>query len=235
MRKGLYIGPAASRSYGFFGHRTSGIQYVIGLDEGYPEHLPAAPSLAWHDLLRASPGVRRTSAASAWPSMRSLPSLRLEVLVRRCQRRGQFARLADLNLDALEGLSDWIAFVRPDASLRRLTIIHAGAGLSAMQAKPLTGTDMLDLVDPAIKGEAFDSTMMMLSRPCGLWQLLPVWLADGSADMCELTGLPIVDGETGVKGILFLIWHGTEEFRRVRSAGQANVWSWLDLRFGAQG
>ena len=228
------MGLAASRFHGFFGHRTSGIQHVIGLDEGYPEHLPPAPSPVWRDLMRAGPGVPRTSAASAWPSMRSLPSLRLEAVVRRCQRRGQLARLSDLNLNALQGLSDWIAIARPDASLRRLTIIHAGAGLSAMQCQPMTGTDMLDLVDPAITGEAFDSTMMMLSRPCGLWQLMPVRLADGSADMCELTCLPLVDGETGAEVILFLIWHGTEEFRRVRSAGQANVWSWLDLRLGLQ-
>lgn len=104
-----------------------------------------------------------------------------------------------------------------------------------MQAQPMIGTDYLDLVDPAIKGEAFDSTMMMLTRPCGLWQLSPVRLVDGSADMYELTGLPVVDDETGSDVILFLIWHASEDFRRVRIVGHANVWSWLDLRLGLPG
>ena len=178
---------------------------------------------------------RREHAATDWPSMRSSQSLRLEGMVRRSQGPGLMMQIGDFPCNQTSALSNWIAVVRPDSRRRRLTITHAGAGLSAMQANPLTGTDYLDLVDPAYKGEAFDSVIIMLTRPCGLWQLSPVRLADGDADMFEFTGLPVFDAAAGCGAVMFLIWHPSQDFRGVTSVGHARAWSWLELRQGAPG
>jgi hypothetical protein len=167
--------------------------------------------------------------------MRSSHSFRLEGIVRRSQRAGLLMQIGDLRSDEIEAFSDWIAVVRPDGRRRRLIVTYAGAGLSAMQANPLAGTDYLDLVDPAYKGEAFDSVIVMLSRPCGLWQLSPVRLADGDTDMFEFTGLPVFDETAGLGAVLFFIWHPTQQFRGVTRVGHAQTWSWLDLRQGAYG
>jgi hypothetical protein len=161
---------------------------------------------------------------------RSAHSLRLEALVRRGCQNGLLPRLEDLQLEWLPGMSGWLAVVHPDAVARRLTICHAGAGLSAMQADPMTGTDYLDLVDPAYKGEAFDATFMMLLRPCGLWQLAPVRLSDGSIELFEFTGFPRFDHGRGQGVVVFLIWNPTLGLRTVRSVGHSEVWSWLDMR-----
>lgn len=165
--------------------------------------------------------------------MRSAHSLRFEALVRDASRGGCLARLSDVALERHAELSGWIAVVHPDARARSLTITHAGASLSAMQADPMMGTDYLDLVDPAVKGDAFDSTFMMLTRPCGLWQMTPVRLADGTNDLFELTGFPVFDEENQRGLILFLIWHASLSFHGVTHVGHAQTWSWLELRAGA--
>lgn len=165
--------------------------------------------------------------------MRSAHSLRFEALVQGASRGGCLARLNDIALERHAELSGWIAVVHPDARARSLTITHAGAGLSMMQADPMTGTDYLDLVDPAFKGEAFDSTFMMLSRPCGLWQMTPVRLADGTSDLFELTGFPVFDEENLRGLIVFLIWHASLSFESVTFVGHAQTWAWLELRAGA--
>jgi hypothetical protein len=166
------------------------------------------------------------------PSMRSALSLQMEALVRRETRGGLLARLADIPFERHTELTGWIAVVHPDARARRLTIMHAGASLCAMQADPMMGTDYLDLVDPAYKGEAFDSVFMMLSRPCGLWQLSPVRYTDGTSDVLELTGFPVFDEENGRGVILFLIWNAGLSFHGVTSVGHAHTWAWLELRDG---
>lgn len=164
--------------------------------------------------------------------MRSAHSLRFEALVRQASRGSCLPRLSDVALERHAELSGWIAVVRPDARARSLTITHAGAGLSAMQADPVMGTDYLDLVDPAVQGEAFDSAFMMLTRSCGLWQMTPVCLADGTSDVFELTGFPVFDEENQCGAILFLIWHASLSFHGVTYVGHAQTWAWLELRNG---
>lgn len=200
----------------------------------------AGPVQPWWSKLSSpnSEGVRTRQASflpcvfPGIPSMRSAHSLRLEAVVRRASQDGLLARLGDIAFERYAELTGWIAVVHPDARARRLTIMHAGPSLCAMQADPMMGTDYLDLVDPAYKGEAFDSTFMMLSRPCGLWQRSPVRFADGSSDVFELTGFPVFDEDHGRGVILFLIWHASLSFHGVTSVGHAKTWAWLELRNG---
>ena len=108
-----------------------------------------------------------SSEASGRWLVRSPESLRFETILREASVPGLLPRLEDIPLDRLLDLSGWIAVVHPNAVTRTLTFIHAGAALSMMQRVPLIGMDYLDLVDPAFKGEAFDSAFLMLTRPSG--------------------------------------------------------------------
>lgn len=206
------------------------------------DYVPGSSAAWWTGLSSAqAAGMRSRSGAvpaAAWPgipSMRSADSFRLEALVRAAGRDGLLAPLGDVALERHAGLMGWIAVIHPDVSTRRLTVMHAGPGLSAMQADPVTGTDYLELVDPAIKGDAFDSAVLMLSRRCGLWQMSPVRLADGSSDVFEFTGFPVFDEESGRGVVLFLIWHPNLSFQSVSLVGHARTWTWLDMRTGLAG
>ena len=172
------------------------------------------------------------------PANRSVPSLHFEKGVRAAGRRGALPRLADIDFAELHALVPWIAIIDPDNEAHTLRFSLAGAGLSAFLGRDLAGFDYLEIVDPAIKGEAYDSAFLMLSRPCGLWQITPVVTADGDIFFFEYTGFPVFDHAKGSGQIIFLIHHpytenaGAEnaDAPRIASVRHATEWHWLEMR-----
>jgi hypothetical protein len=170
-----------------------------------------------------------SDASGRWLA-RSPESLRFETILREASVPGLLPRLEDIPMDRLLDLSGWIAIVHPNAVTRTLTFIHAGAALSMMQRGPLIGMDGLDLVDPAFKGEAFDSAFLMLTRPSGLWQTTPVMLTDGTDGEIEYTGFPVYDEKNQRGLIVFLIKHLLPAHASISVVGHATQWEWLELR-----
>ena len=161
---------------------------------------------------------------------RSSESFRFQTVVRDAALPGVIPRRLDINYPQLRALRDWVAIVEPNASTSTLKFAEVGAGLTELHGAPLLGSDYLDLVDPAIKGDAFDSTFVMLSRPCGLWQVTPALTKDGEEFLLEYTGFPIFDYVRGCGQILFLIGPYDMPMKRIARVQHARHWKWLDMR-----
>ena len=164
---------------------------------------------------------------------RSAASLHFEKTVRAAGRPGALPRLADIDFDQLRALEPWVAIISPDAAAHTLKVRLAGAGLSAFLGRDLVGYDYIDLVDEAIKGDAFDSVLLMLSRPCGLWQQTPATTTDGGKLLFEYTGFPVHDHLKGTGQIVFLIHHPLTNdtvVPRIAVVQHAREWRWLDMR-----
>lgn len=165
---------------------------------------------------------------------RSAQSLRFENAVR-APAPGVMPRLADVDYSGIRDLVPWIAIVDPDRVAMSLKFTRAGAGIAALIGGDAVGFDYLDLVDPAIKGEAFDSCFVMLSRPCGLWQITPGKLTSGEHVRVEYTGIPVFDEVRGRGQIIFLIVHSFDDVGkapRVEAVQHSTMWQWLELRSG---
>ena len=124
----------------------------------------------------------------------------------------------------------WTAILYPDRDAFTLRFVRAGEGISKFIGREATGIDYLDFVDPAIKGEAFDSTFVMLSRPCGLWQITPALTADGRRIEVEYTGYPIFNREEGQGQIIILIEHSFSRVPLVVMVQHSTEWTWLEMR-----
>lgn len=165
-------------------------------------------------------------------SRRSAQSLRFERAVR-SPVPGVMPRLADVDYGNIRDLVPWIAVIDPDKATLSLKFTRAGAGIVKLVGREAVGFDYLNLVDPAIKGDAFDSSFVMLTRPCGLWQITPARMADGSQITVEYTGFPVFDDQRGRGQIIFLIVHSIPDVGTVPGVGEvrhSTVWQWLELR-----
>ena len=85
----------------------------------------------------------------------SAQSSRFEQVVRRCEP-GVMPRLSDIDYSTIRDLVPWLTVVDPDRSALSLKFARAGAGIAKLVGSDTLGFDYLDLVDPAIKGDAFD-------------------------------------------------------------------------------
>jgi hypothetical protein len=163
---------------------------------------------------------------------RSAQSLRFEQTVRSAVP-GVIPRLADIDYSSVRDLVPWIAIVDPDRSAYKLKFTRAGAGIVKLVGREAVGSDYLDLVDPAIRGDAFDACFLMLERPCGLWQVTPVAMADGTQVSVEYTGFPVFDEQRARGQIIFLIVHSFADVGkapRVGAVQHASEWQWLEMR-----
>jgi hypothetical protein len=163
---------------------------------------------------------------------RSAESLRFEQAVRSTVP-GVMPRLADIDYSTIRDLVPWIAVIDPDRATLSLKFTRAGAGIVRLVGRDAVGFDYLELVDSAIKGDAFDSAFVMLSRPCGLWQITPARLADGSVARIEYTGFPVFDDQRGRGQVIFLIVHAIPDAGKVPRVGEvqhSTEWQWLELR-----
>jgi hypothetical protein len=165
---------------------------------------------------------------------RSAQSLRFEQAVH-SGVPGVMPRLTDIDYHNIRDLVPWIAIVDPDRAAFKLRFTRAGAGIVKLVGREAVGVDYLELVDDAIKGDAFDSCFLMLNRPCGLWQVTPVLMADGTVTSVEYTGLPVFDEQRGRGQIVFLILHSIPDIGkapRIKAVQHSTEWRWLELRGG---
>jgi hypothetical protein len=163
---------------------------------------------------------------------RSAQSLRFEEIVRQATPVRGLALLQSIAFSAFGDLTPWVSVIEPDQATFTLKFVRAGEGLCGVLGCDLAGRDYLEFVDPAIKGEAFDSTFLMLSRPCGLWQITPALTQDGAIVEAEYTGFPIYDAERA-RGLLITLAHvALDPLPRIAQVRHATEWAWLDLKSG---
>jgi hypothetical protein len=158
--------------------------------------------------------------------------LRFEAVLRATALPGAISRLAEIDFGPVEDLARWVALLHPDRDKLTLKFVHAGEGISELLGHSAIGLDYLDLVDPAIKGDAFDATFVMLTRPCGLWQLTPGLTVDGKVVMAEYTVFPIFDADHG-RGLIAILAHLPVSNVRIAIVQRSVEWEWLELRGAA--
>jgi len=163
---------------------------------------------------------------------RSAQSLIFEAIVRRAATPRGVARLQAIDFAALGDLAPWISVMEPDQGAFTVKFVRAGAGVCQMLGRDLVGADYLEFVDPAIKGEAFDSAFVMLSRPCGLWQITPGLTKGGTTVEAEYTGFPLLDDERK-RGLLITMAHiDIDPVPQIAQVRHATEWTWLELKGG---
>lgn len=161
---------------------------------------------------------------------RTSDSQRFEGVLRRASMRELLPCLSDLDFQQISDLMPWVAMIRPNAVDHSLRITMAGCGFTEMQGHSLIDHDFLDFVDPAIKGDAFDSSFVMLGRPCGLWQRSAVKYFDDSESTVELTGFPVFDSVRGCGLLIYLIRNIVSSSAKLMTVYTAREWNWLDMR-----
>jgi hypothetical protein len=163
---------------------------------------------------------------------RSAHSFRFEEIVRRATPARCVARLHAIDFTTFGDLAPWLSVIEPDQGAFTLKFLRAGEKLCSMLGRDLVGTDYLEFVDPAIKGEAFDSVFVMLSRPCGLWQITPALTHDGKTVEAEYTGFPLFDDEHK-RGLLITFAHiSIDPAPSITQIRHATEWTWLDIKGG---
>lgn len=164
-------------------------------------------------------------------SSRSAQSLRFEAALRAAAAPGSITRLADVDFTPIDELMPWVVLLHPDRATFTLKLVRAGAAISRLLGREAVGLDYLDLVDHTIKGDAFDATFVMLSRPCGLWQITPGLTADGRSVNGEYTGFPAFDVEDGL-GLIAMLAHIPPPHARIVVVQRSTEWEWLELKGG---
>jgi len=163
---------------------------------------------------------------------RSNHSLRFESVMQAAAAPGAIPNISDIDYSQIGDLMPWTAILNPDGEAFSLKFVRAGKGISRLSGRDATGLDYLDFVDPAIKGEAFDAIFVMLSRPCGLWQITPGLTADGQRIEVEYTGWPIFDEKRGRGQIIFLINPMLARVPTIVLVQHSTEWCWLEMRGG---
>lgn len=162
---------------------------------------------------------------------RSADSKRFEQTLLKSRLPGVLPRLCDIDFNKIPDLMPWVSLLRPDAFERTLRITMAGCGFTEMQGHSLIDMDYLDFVDPAMKGEAFDSAFIMLARPCGLWQLSSVKYFDDSEGVLELTGIPVFDSVRGCGLVAFFMRKSPmQPTTRIMTVHTSTDWQWIDMK-----
>ena len=164
---------------------------------------------------------------------RSDHSLRFEKTLRAAAAPGAIPNVSDVDFSQIADLIPSTAIMDPNGEAFTLKFVRAGERLSRFFGREAIGLDYLDFVDPAIKGEAFDAVFVMLSRPCGLWQITPCLTADGHSIAVEYTGFPIFDDKSGRGQIIFLIHHSLERVPLIVLVQHSTEWAWLEMRGAA--
>jgi len=138
---------------------------------------------------------------------RSEESLEFERLWRALPRSG--GRIVPFLCDFLPEkaphfLSDLVLLevdaVRPPYLKVRL----AGHALFERARFEMAGTDYATYLPEEYRPGAVRSADVMVCRPCGLWQIMPFYKADGAAQFVEITCLPLL-GKPGRKPMLLTL------------------------------
>lgn len=159
---------------------------------------------------------------------RSADSLRFEKVVL-AALHGDIPRLADIDFSPTQELMPSVALLHPDRDQFTLKFVHAGTMISQLLGREAVGCDYLDIVDQAIKGDAFDATLLMLEKALGLWQLTPGLTESGQRVMAEYTGFPVLDVENK-RGLIAMLARLPLGSGRIRVVERSTEYDWLELR-----
>src|SRR5215472_8009783 len=86
-------------------------------------------------------------------------------------------------------LHDIILLEAPGDRGRSLKVRVAGQLLQGVVPYPVAGTDYLNILPAQYHAGALVSVRLMVTRPCGLWQVMPVHLK-GISRLVEVTAFP---------------------------------------------
>lgn len=161
---------------------------------------------------------------------RSAKSKRFENVLRAARVPGLLPKLKEIDFSAMADLAPWVAVIHPDAVHKTLRFTMLGAGITETQGQSLLGIDYLDLFEPVYKGDAYDSAFVMLSKPCGLWQIMPMSFADGTESDVEYTGFPVFDEEHSRGVIMSFITDASKKLRKIKLVRHASEWAWIEMR-----
>jgi hypothetical protein len=168
------------------------------------------------------------------PAQRSEASLLFQSVLFAARGAGFAPRLADVEFARLRKYEPWISIIDVDIVARALRFEAPGAALSALAGRDLMGANYLEVVDPPFRDVAYDSVLLMLGRPCGLWQMTPAVGDDGAAARIECTGIPVFD-DKGRGKIMFLAQHpngGASILKQIAQINHATEWRWIEMRDG---
>jgi hypothetical protein len=98
-------------------------------------------------------------------------------------------------------LTNLVLIEAPRESENTLKMRVAGHLYQSSVDYPVAGTDHLDILPPKYHAGALASARLMVSNPCGLWQVMPVYLG-GYSRLVELTAFPLGPGGDGIPLIL---------------------------------
>ena len=161
---------------------------------------------------------------------RSQESSEFEALLRASSLPGVLPRVSDIDYAKFGRIADRIAILDPDSRSRSLRFTSAGEEVRQFFGKNLIGVDYLNFVDPAIKGDAFDSVFVMLTRPCGLWQMTPLETSEGPMVSVEFTLFPVFDHQMGRGQIIVAAHHNLQRIPRLVQIRHSKVWGWIGIR-----
>ncbi len=119
-----------------------------------------------------------------------------------------------------------------------LRIRLAGTRVEERIQRKIGGDNYLDYLAPASRAGALLSGRLMVSHPCGLWQLTKVQYERGTAQLMEQTVFPLGPGKEGIPMLLVLAnpkaaFHAQAlNSDKAMLADSATKWEFLDLGHG---
>lgn len=162
---------------------------------------------------------------------RTPDSLAFEKAWRRARGDRPFPQRSDIELKSFARFAPLMVIIEPDPQKIALPFRLTGSGFFDLLGFDLTGMDYLELVDPAIKKDAYDAVVACMRLPCGLWQSTPTRIAGGETAFFELTILPISKTGDVADHVLIFV---TRERRsdgaipNIQRVEHTTMWEWID-------
>lgn len=162
---------------------------------------------------------------------RTVESLAFETAWRLARGDRPFPQRSDIELKSFARFAPLMVIIEPDPRKVGLPFRLTGSGFFDLLGFDLTGMDYLDLVDPAIKQDAYDAVIACMRLPCGLWQSTPTQIGGGEIALFELTILPI--SKTGHVADHVLIFVTRERradgaIPNIQRIEHTTEWEWID-------
>ncbi len=183
------------------------------------------------------PTTRRPLASPA-DRARSELSLAFETFWHALPKDGPVPRRRDMQLrKAAPFLQHLVLMETPlvDEPVYRIRVV--GSALGARAQSNLSGHDYLDFLPRDLRPAVIESSKLIVTVPCGLWQIMPVFYERGLAQDMEITVFPLL-GDDGRPLLLVLTQHLDDSLRagprtgRPMAAGPATAFQFLDAGAG---
>ena len=98
-------------------------------------------------------------------------------------------------------LQNIVLLEAPGRDERSLKMRVAGHAYQGAVQYTVAGTDHLDILPPRYHEGALTSVRLMVGKPCGLWQVMPVHIR-GYSRLVEFTAFPLAPAADGISLIL---------------------------------